>query len=236
VAGAALFGGAWHGFSPVLTSDGAALLWKMTLAAAGIGDFLLIAGAAFGSASPRAAVWISLAAAGKLAVFLARSLPTDSFGPVVADGALTLATIFALQGLARSRWRAASAPWILGGVAVSVAAAAIEVLRPPLRPPFGPDAAYHLIQLGGLLLFLRGGLLLSNSDPPPGPRPRFSRARGDRARRPPSRRRRSRSRRAGSPPSPSGGRSPARSRTRSRSGESRPAARSRPTKRAPPRA
>lgn len=171
VAAAALLGGAWHGFFPLLEADAAALLWKVTLAAAGIGDFLLIAGAAFGAVSRRAAVWISRAAACKLGVFLAGALPTDSFAPVVADAALTLAAISALQWLARLGRRAASAPWILGGVAVSVAAAAIEVVRPPLLPPFGPDAAYHLVQLGGLLLFLRGGLLLSDRHPPPGSRP-----------------------------------------------------------------
>ena len=52
-----------------------------------------------------------------------------------------------------------------------MAAAAIEVVRPPLLPPFGPDAAYHLVPLGGLLLFLRGGLLLSDPNPAAGRRP-----------------------------------------------------------------
>lgn len=168
IAAAALLGGAWHGFFPRLTADAAALLWKATLAAAGLADFLLIAGAAFGSVPRRPAAWISAAAVCKLAVFLAWALPMDAFAPVLADGAVTLAATFALQWFARRERRAASAPWILAGVAVSVAAAAIESLRPPLLPPLGPDAAYHLVQLGGLLLFLRGGLLLSDPGSPAG--------------------------------------------------------------------
>jgi hypothetical protein len=48
-----------------------------------------------------------------------------------------------------------------------VTAAFIEAVRPSLLPPFGPDAAYHLIQLGGLLLFLRGGMLFSDTKTAP---------------------------------------------------------------------
>jgi hypothetical protein len=170
IAATALLGGSWHGFFPRLTADAAALLWKVTLASAGVADFLLIAGAAFASVSRRSARWIVAAGACKLAIYLIWALPSDAFAPVVADTALTLLAICALQWLAGSRRRAASAPWILGGVAVSVAAAGIEVVRPSLLPPFGPDAAYHLIQLGGLLLFLRGGMLFSDPKSPEGGR------------------------------------------------------------------
>jgi hypothetical protein len=162
IAAAALLGGSWHGFFRYLTADAAALLWKTTLAAAGVADFLLITGAAFASVSRGAVKWIIAAGACKLAIFLLWALPSDAFAPVVADTALTLIAICALQWFAGARRRAASAPWILAGVAVSVAAAAIEAVRPSLLPPFGPDAAYHLVQLGGLLLFLRGGMLFSD--------------------------------------------------------------------------
>jgi hypothetical protein len=166
IAAAALLGGAWHGYFPRLTADAAALLWKATLAAAGVADFLLIAGAAFASVSRRTAKWIVAAGACKLAIFLLWALPGNAFAPVVADTALTLLAICTLQWFAGARRRAASAPWILAGVAVSVAAAAIEAVRPSLLPPFGPDAAYHLLQLGGLLLFLRGGGLFSDTRSP----------------------------------------------------------------------
>jgi hypothetical protein len=164
IAAAAFLGGSWHGFLPRLTHEAAALLWKGTLAAAGVADFLLIAGAAFASVSRRrTAKWIVATSALKLAIYLLWALPSEAFAPVVADTTLTLLAISALQGFASVRNAAPSARWVLGGVVVSVAAAVIEMLRPPLFPPFGADAAYHVLQLGGLLLFLRGGLLFSDT-------------------------------------------------------------------------
>jgi hypothetical protein len=170
IGAAALLGGSWHGFSHRLGADAAALLWKATLAAAGVADFLMIAGAAFASVPRHAARWTVGAGAGKLAIFLLWALPGDAFVPVVADTALTLLAVCALQWFAGARRRAPSAPWILAGVAVSVSAAVIEAVRPSLLPPFGPDAAYHLIQLGGLLLFLRGGMLFYDTKTAPVPR------------------------------------------------------------------
>jgi hypothetical protein len=168
IAAAALLGGSWHGFLPSLGAEAAALLWKATLAAAGVADSLLIAGAAFASvARRRVAKWIVAASACKLAIYLLWALPGDAFAPVVVDTVLTLLAISVLQWYAGALRGAPSARWILGGVAVSVAAAAIEAVRPSLLPPFGPDAAYHLIQLGGLLLFLRGGMLFSDTKTAP---------------------------------------------------------------------
>lgn len=156
---AAAAGGSWHALFSHRPGPAADLLWKGTLAAAGLADFNLIAGVAFASVRRSAAKWIAAAAAAKLVIFLFSSLPADSFTPVVVDSAVTLATILVLQSLALAKWRAASSPWILAGVAVSAAAAAIEALRPPLPVPFGPDAVYHLVQLVGLFLFYRGALL-----------------------------------------------------------------------------
>src|SRR5688572_20371465 len=67
---AAIFGGTWHGFAPRLSAPTAALLWKATLAAAGCASFFLVAGAAFGSVSRRAAPRVAAAAAVKLGLFL----------------------------------------------------------------------------------------------------------------------------------------------------------------------
>lgn len=158
-----MLGGTWHGFSPRLTPSSAALLWKATLAAAGLAGFLLIAGAAFASVPRRAARWVAAIAAVKLGTFLAWAAASDAFDPVIFDSALTLAAILSLQLVAFARRRAASAPWIFAGIAFSTVAAAIEAIRPALSAPLGPDAVYHLIQTAGLFLFYRGGLLFSNA-------------------------------------------------------------------------
>lgn len=159
---AALLGGSWHGFSHRLPDPSAALLWKATLAAAGLAGFLLAAGAAFASLPRRAARAVAMLAAVKLAVYLVRALPGGAFDAVVVDSVATLAAIVLLQALAYVRRRAPSAPWVLAGAAVSAGAAAIEALRPSFPPPFGPDAAYHLVQIAGLYFFYRGGGLFDD--------------------------------------------------------------------------
>jgi hypothetical protein len=159
VAVAALLGGTWHASASAHSDTGGVRLWKATLAAAGLGSFFLVAGAAFGSVSRRAAAWITSAAAAKFAVFLGWALSGDAFDPVVFDSALALAAILTLQLVAFVRHRVASAPWIVAGVVASLGAAALEALRPTLAP-IGPDAGYHLVQLAGFFLFYRGGMLL----------------------------------------------------------------------------
>ncbi len=156
---AAAAGGSWHALFSHRSGPAADLLWKGTLAAAGLADFDLIVGAAFASVRRSAAKWIAAAAAAKFVLFLIWSLPSDSFAPAVVDTAITLVAILALQAFALVSWRAASSSWILAGVGVSAAAAVIEALRPGLPAPFGPDAVYHLIQLAGVFLFYRGALL-----------------------------------------------------------------------------
>jgi hypothetical protein len=155
---AALLGGTWHGFYPQPGDPTGNVLWKATLAAAGLAGSLLVAGAAFAFLPRRAAGWITGAAAVKLAVFLVGALSSEGFGPVIVDSAANLAAllVFALRAL-RSGRAPDAARGILAGIALSAAAAAIEVLRPGLPPPFTPDAAYHLVQLLALVFFYRGG-------------------------------------------------------------------------------
>jgi hypothetical protein len=163
VGAAALLGGTWHGFSARLALPSATLLWKATLAAAGLAGFFLIAGAAFASVSRRAARWVAAIAAVKLGAFLLWAVASDAFDSVIVDSGLTLAAILTLQLIAFARRGAASAPWIFAGLAVSTAAAAIEAIRPALPAPLGPDAVYHLVQTAGLFLFYRGGLLFADT-------------------------------------------------------------------------
>ena len=157
---AALLGGTWHGFYPRPGDPTGDVLWKATLASAGLAGFFLVAGAAFAFVPRHGAVWITGAAAIKLAVFLLGALASDEFGPVILDSAATLAALLVLALLAARRGRAPEAArWILAGIALSAAAAAIEVLRPGLPRPLTPDATYHLVQLLALVFFCRGGRL-----------------------------------------------------------------------------
>jgi hypothetical protein len=157
---AALLGGTWHGFYPEPGDPTGDALWKATLASAGLAGFFLIAGGAFAFVPRRVAVWTTAAAAVKLAVFLFGALSSDEFGPVILDSAATLAALLVLALLAVRSGRAPEAARsILAGIALSAAAAAIEVVRPGLPRPLTPDAAYHLVQLLALVFFYCGGRL-----------------------------------------------------------------------------
>jgi hypothetical protein len=163
VGAAAVVGGTWHALSPRLGATPADALWKITLAATGLAGGLLIAGAAHASVRRHTANWVVGAAAAKLGVFLFLALPGDSFDPVIVDSAVTMGTILGLQGLASATFGARSAPWVIAGVVVSAAAAAVEAFRPRLLPnPWSPDAVYHLVEIAGLFLFYRGGLLFAD--------------------------------------------------------------------------
>ena len=100
LAAAAFLGGTWHGFSGQLSLPSATLLWKVTLAATGTASFFLLAGAAFGSLSTRAAIAVTAAAAAKLLVFLVWSASHDEFDGVIVDSTAAMAA----KGFGRSSW------------------------------------------------------------------------------------------------------------------------------------
>ena len=160
VSAAAFLGGTWHGFAPALPAVASAALWKATMAGTGLASFFLVAGAAFGSVGRRPAAWLTAAAAGKLGVFLLWAAFHDEYDGVVVDTALAMAAILLLQLVAWLRRRAPSAPWIAGGILVSLAAAAVEAIGLSPGGPFSHDDLYHVIEIVALLLLYRGGLRL----------------------------------------------------------------------------
>jgi hypothetical protein len=160
VGAAAFLGGTWHGFAPQLSASASAALWKATLAGTGLAAFFLVAGAAFGSLGRRAAAWVTAAAALKLGLFLVWAASHDEYDGVVIDTAVAMGAILLLQLVDWARRRAASAPWIAGGILLSLAAAAVEALGLSPGAPFSHDDLYHVIEIGALLLLYRGGLLL----------------------------------------------------------------------------
>jgi hypothetical protein len=161
----AFLGGTWHGFSPRLPPMAGAVLWKGTLAAAGGASFFLLAGAAFASLHGRKARWLTGFAAVKLAAFLAWAAFHDGFEGVVVDSTVSMAAILALQAAAWRRRRDPAAPWVLSGILLSAAGAAIEAAG--IRPGdlVSHDDLYHVVQTGAVYLLYRGGCLFDQSRP-----------------------------------------------------------------------
>jgi hypothetical protein len=159
----AFLGGTWHGFSPRLPDAIGDVLWKGTLACAGAASFFLLAGAAFASLEPRKARWLVAIGALKLAAFLFWAATHDGFEGVIADSGLAMIGILALEAAAWRRRRDPAAPWVVSGILLSAAGAAIEASGVTPGSLLTHDDLYHLVQTGSLYLLYRGGRLFDQS-------------------------------------------------------------------------
>ena len=149
----ALLGGTWHGF---LQHD---LLWKATLLSLGGASFAMLAGSAVAALSGAARALVIGFALAKLAVYWIWMLRRDEFIFVVIDTGVAFAAVAALH-----LWR--FNPWILAGVAVSIAAALVQASGFALHEHFNHNDLYHLVQLAAMLAPFVGETMTAAFAPP----------------------------------------------------------------------
>jgi hypothetical protein len=155
-ASAAIAGGCRHGLVEMMSPREALLLWIATMLFVGLTSFFLLASAAL-AALPRAAARIVVAvAAVKLAAYAVWVLDHHEFRWVIYDYASAMIAVAALQ-IPRLRRPASGARWILLGIGVSFAAAAVQYLRLAPHPHFNHNDLYHVIQMAATALLYRGG-------------------------------------------------------------------------------
>ena len=142
----AFLGGTFHGFQVTWT-------WKPTVLAVGIASFGMLAGSAYATTSGNVRRALLAAAALKLAFYEIWMLGHDDFIYVVADTASAMLGVAALHLL---RIDNPATRWILGGVAVSLAAAGIQAGRVALHPNFNHNDLYHVVQIAAMLLYCVG--------------------------------------------------------------------------------
>ncbi|HUP49516.1 MAG TPA: hypothetical protein VNA04_12075 [Thermoanaerobaculia bacterium] len=156
-AAAAVLGGTYHGtaWQP---------LWKPTVYAVGVASLFLLAGLG----RPFAIFGIA-----KFFLYGLWMAVHDDFVYVIADYGLTLLVVGGHALVTWGRRRASFAPWLLGSIAVSLVAAAVQQSGFALHRHFNHNDLYHLIQIVALWLLHRGGLLLTTTPTaPPTPPPR----------------------------------------------------------------
>jgi len=153
---AALLGGTSHGFAPVLPTLAATLLWKATVLSVGVASFGLLSGSAAGTTSPPVARIFLVLAVAKLAIYSAWMLFHDEYLYVIVDTGSALAGIAALHSWSWVRRRDAASAWMLGGVAVSLLAAAVQASGFALSRDFNHNDLYHVIQIVAMFLFYAG--------------------------------------------------------------------------------
>lgn len=156
VALAAALGGTYHGFADTLDESILELLWMVTVVAIGIGSFGMLAGSAFAvtAGTPRKLV-LALAAV-ELVLYLWRALADDDFIYVIADTGIAMAMVAALHGWSAARGRDRASLWMLGGVGVSLLAAAVQASGFALHRNFNHNDLYHVIQIAAMPLFYTG--------------------------------------------------------------------------------
>ena len=160
VALTALAGGLVHGVGPRLGERRRADLWLLTLQLAGLSNALLLAAAVVAHAPAGWRAPLLALAAAKLLLFAREAWRGGEFRLVVLDTLVALAGVAALEGAAWLLRDARSAPWILGGVLVSLAAGGVQRAGLALHRHFNHNDLYHVVQLVAIWLFYRGGLLL----------------------------------------------------------------------------
>ena len=149
--GAAL-GGTHHGFQ-------LEALWKPTVFVLGIASAGMVAGSAMATAAGMWRIALIALAAAKLALYWLWVWRDDRFIWVVADTGSAFALVALLHLLA---WRRPGSRWIVAGVAVSIAAAAVQASGIDLHRHFNHNDLYHLVQFGALLAYYRGVRVLAD--------------------------------------------------------------------------
>jgi hypothetical protein len=139
----AFLGGTWHGF---LQNT---ILWKATLLAIGVASFGMVSGSAFSAFPTRVRDLVLWLAGAKLILYWWWMLGHDDFIYVVLDTGVAFAAVAAIH---LWRWN----PWIVGGVAVSVAAAVVQASGYAPHPGFNHNDLYHVIQLAAMAILYRG--------------------------------------------------------------------------------
>jgi len=157
---AAFVGGTWHGFHLYLSPLAGLLLWKITVYAIGLASLFLFTGAIFATIEGLPRRIFLLLAMIKFLLYAAWMAVHNDFRYVIHDYAPTLVFVLLLQGIALLKRREESAPWIIGGILVSFAGAAVQASGFDLHANFNHNDLYHVIQMGAFWLLYRGGLML----------------------------------------------------------------------------
>ncbi|HUQ27914.1 MAG TPA: hypothetical protein VM051_04940 [Usitatibacter sp.] len=152
--GAAL-GGTWHGFTaidPTLR----AVLWKATVLAIGVASAAMIFGSARAMANPRLRRVLAAFAIAVFAVYAGWMLFHDAYVFVVVDTAVAMAIVAALHAFPSAAWRSPGSRWMVGAVALSAIAAAVQASRWAPHPAFNHNDLYHVLQMVAMALFYAG--------------------------------------------------------------------------------
>jgi len=159
LAGAALLGGAVHGFAPHLDLETRQRLWRFIYGGIGLANLLLLGGIVVAIVPKHFRAVVLLLLGTRFVVFLLLAWGRD-FGFVMGDIALTLLLLLGLGLFFTLVRRRPFAPWLLLGVLVSFVGALAQTERLSPHPFFNHNDLFHVVQMLGLYLFYRAARAL----------------------------------------------------------------------------
>ena len=157
---AAFVGGTYHGFIQWMPGVAGRAMWKATLVATGVASACLLAGALIAATAGPLRQALLVLVLVKLLVYLWTIWTRDAFVLVIVDYGAALVAILLAAWFVRPSGLSPAAWWLTAGVAVAVAAGAIQWARVAPHPHFNHNDLFHLVQMVSLYLLYRGGLLL----------------------------------------------------------------------------
>lgn len=154
---AALVGGAAHGFAPYLSPIARQLVWKTTVLSVGLASLCMLVGAGRVSFGPKPWRWLLGGALLKFCGYAAWMLGHDAFIYVIYDYGSAMLLVLAMQLHRLLRFSDPAARWVIAGILVAFAGAAVQASKLKLHLHFNHNDLYHLIQIGAFYLLWQGG-------------------------------------------------------------------------------
>lgn len=169
IGASAFTGGTAHGFRLMLRGASHAFLWKATLLSIGAATFFF--GVSAWTVAFRGAVRRTMIALSGLQLLLYAAwilfhadFRYADFRYAVYNYGATMAVVLVVHGMLALRSKAAASRWIVAGIVVSSAAAAVRAAGWGFHEHFTHNDVYHVIQMAGILCFYAAGRRLDDLD------------------------------------------------------------------------
>jgi hypothetical protein len=157
---AAMIGGVVHGFVLYLTADSKQRLWKATQRTLGLTALAILVAAVVAFVDGELQRWLVGLAVAKFVWYATVVRKRDDYAIVVLDYGVSMLALVALATIGWVRTSSPASPWLIAGVAISGAAAVVQLKKIAPHRRFNHNDLYHAVQVIALYLFYRGGLLL----------------------------------------------------------------------------
>lgn len=151
-------GGVYHALSLTASQTLLDVIWKLSTLSVGVASFFMLLATAASHLGGRGARLLTALAALQLALYAFWMLGHDDFLWVIIDFGSAMLCVAVLQA-ATCRLAPVASRWILMGIGVAAAGAAVQALGVRPHPKFNHNDLFHVIQMVSLVFLFRGARL-----------------------------------------------------------------------------